>query len=488
MLKNIIKSSIVTIVFLNVNTDIYSQTAPVALEEAIRLMTSTYEYQKNQKDSIVYIYKHRSFKATILPKIILSGAFPNYSRSISLVTQPEGYDKYVTRSYATSNFGFNISQLLPFTGGTVTFSSNLERQDNFNALSNRYGYYLNLFNISYSQSLFSYNAYKWQRKTEKLTESIEQINYHQRNEAVKQKIIELFFNLLIAQREYELNKENFELYKYVYDNAQKLYEVRRISKEDMLAAKIEFIKAKDAVNDITLIAARNDLKAYLKWNGTLLPEAVFNDSIIPTQHLNINTQEIIEKAIKYNYTLTKDLNVLNKRIEQKQIKKSVSPTVSLSIGSGYNSQFQSFSNILDEKASRLSASISVTVPIYDGGIGKYKKAIVNIELAQLNDQYENNITHAAIEYEKELHTINLLISSIKNNKEALNLISQRINIMKLNVEKGKIDIQQMMQIKVQQLKTFITYNTQIQQLYLLIYKYRYLSLVDVRNNKKLLFE
>ncbi len=55
--------------------------------------------------------------------------------------------------------------------------------------------------------------------------------------------------------------------------------------------------------------------------------------------------------------------------------------------------------------------------------------------------------------------------------------------MKLNVEKGKIDIQQMMQIKVQQLKTFITYNTQIQQLYLLIYKYRYLSLVDVQNNK-----
>lgn len=474
------------VVLIGIKSHLYGQAIPVTLDEAIRQMTSTYEYKKLRNDSIIQKYNHQSFKASILPQISLSGNLPNYNRSISLVTQPEGDDKYVTRSYATSNLGYNVSQLLPFTGGTISLSSNLERQDNFNLTANRHAYYFNLFNVSYSQALFSYNSYKWKKRTHELTQTLEKITYFQQKEAVKQKIIQLFFELLIAQREYELKKETLELYEYVFDNAQKLYQSGRISKEDMLGTQIEYIKAKDALNTINLENAQNKLKAFLKWNGPALPYAVFNDSKIPEEYLNIDSKDIIEKATKYNYTMKNDLNVLSKKIEQKQVKQSVSPTVSLSIGGGYNSQFQNFSKVFVDKASRLSASLSIVVPIYDGGIGKLKKEITNIQLEQINNQYQNDITNATIEYEKELQTFNLLINSIKSNKETLKLIQQRLDIMKINIENGRIDIQELMQANVQQLKTFIAYNTQIQYFYLLIYKYRYLTLTDVRNNKNIL--
>lgn len=487
MLKNINKL-IMSTLLIGANIHIYSQTIPITLEDAIHQMTCTYGYKKIQQDSIIYSYKHQVFKASVLPQIGFVSTLPNYNRSISLVTQPEGYDKYITRSYATSNLGFNISQLIPFTGGTIAFSSNLERQDNFNLNTNKYAYYLNLFNVSYNQTLFSFNAYKWNQKSDNLTKSIEKISIYQQKEAIKQKIIELFFNLLIAQRENEQNKENLILYEYVFANAKKLYQAKRLSKEDMLASQIEYIKAKDDANDFNLTNAQNALKAYLNWDNYRIPKAIFNDNRIPQEKINIHINNIIEKVIKYNYTLKKDLNVLYKNIEIKQIKKSVSPTVSISIGSGYNSQFQSFSDVLNDKASRVSASLSIAVPIHDGGIGKYKKGIANIELKQINDQYKDDITNASIEFEKELQAINLLINSIQSNKESLNLIQQRLDIMRLNVEKGKIDVQYLMQTKVQQIRTFISYNTQIQKLYLLIYKYRYLSLTDVRNNKDILLD
>ena len=182
-------SLIMIVVSIGIKSHLYGQTISVTLDEAIQQMTSTYEYKKLRNDSIIQEYNHQSFKASVLPQISLSGNLPNYSRSISLVTQPEGYDKYVTRSYATSNLGYNISQLLPFTGGTVSLSSNLERQDNFNMTTNRYAYYFNLFNVSYSQALFSYNSYKWKKRTDKLTQTLEEITYFQQKEGSSDKCV-----------------------------------------------------------------------------------------------------------------------------------------------------------------------------------------------------------------------------------------------------------------------------------------------------------
>jgi outer membrane protein TolC len=475
---------IALLLLLGVRT--YSQIVPITLNDAIEQLAHTYEYGKIKKDSIIHHYEHRLFKATALPQITLSGTLPNYNRSISLVTQPEGDDLYVMRSYASSDIGLGISQLLPFTGGSITFSSNLQRQDNFNLATNKYAYYFNLFNLSYSQTLFAYNAYKWNKKIDRLSKSIEDIAFYQQREAVKQKIVELFFNLLIEQRKQELCEENLNLYKYVYEQSQKLYKSHRMSQEDMLAAKIEYLKAADATNEIDLNNVRSILKAYLKWEGEVIPKASFDESLLPHRELDIHYETVIEKAIKYNYTMAKDLNVLQKSIELKQIKKSVNPTVSLSIGSGYNSQFQSFSELLNDKSSRLSASISISIPIYNGGSGKYKKVIANTQLEQLGEQYQNKKASAAIEYKKELESINLLIRSIQNGKESITLIKQRLKLLKLNIAKGRIDLQQLMQTQIQQLKTVISYHTQIQQLYMLIYKYRSLSLIDIRENKELL--
>ena len=212
MLKNIY-SLLGCIYCFSIN--IYGQVR-FSLEDALRYIETTTEYKQLQYDSKYHELYYKIFDANLLPQIRLNASLPDYRKMISIVTQPDGKDAYVSRRYATTGVGLQIQQLLPFTGGTLTFSSNLNRLDNFNVGYKDHSYYFNLGNISYSQNLLGPNLYKWEKKKNEISKSTERVRYYQGIEAAKYKIVNAFFNLLIAQREYDLSQEQLELSRFIY--------------------------------------------------------------------------------------------------------------------------------------------------------------------------------------------------------------------------------------------------------------------------------
>lgn len=137
MLKNIY-SLLGCIYCFSIN--IYGQVR-FSLEDALRYIETTTEYKQLQYDSKYHELYYKIFDANLLPQIRLNASLPDYRKMISIVTQPDGKDAYVSRRYATTGVGLQIQQLLPFTGGTLTFSSNLNRLDNFNVGYKDHSYY-----------------------------------------------------------------------------------------------------------------------------------------------------------------------------------------------------------------------------------------------------------------------------------------------------------------------------------------------------------
>lgn len=108
-------------------------------------------------------WNFRSYKAELLPSLKLSGNLLNFNRSLVEVRNPDnGKISYVNNNSLTNNLSLSIDQNLPFSGGTISVQSYIDRLDQF--AYNIKTYNTEPFIISYTQPIQLYNELKWKKK------------------------------------------------------------------------------------------------------------------------------------------------------------------------------------------------------------------------------------------------------------------------------------------------------------------------------------
>ena len=135
-----------------------------SLEEALSRIEYTSEYVQEMREASIMQLAHNVFHSQVLPQISIQASVPSYEKSISMVSQYDGSYVYRSRTYANSELSLSIKQLVPFTGGWLTFKSSLSRLDNLNNIAKTYSYYYNIGKISYKQTIGGYNEYKWLKR------------------------------------------------------------------------------------------------------------------------------------------------------------------------------------------------------------------------------------------------------------------------------------------------------------------------------------
>ena len=77
-------------------------------------------------------WAYRSYKASRLPSVYMYGNLMNFDRSLTLLQNPEdGTLNYVSSNNLQNGIGLEINQNIPFTGGTLSLSTDLTRIDQF---------------------------------------------------------------------------------------------------------------------------------------------------------------------------------------------------------------------------------------------------------------------------------------------------------------------------------------------------------------------
>ena len=155
------------------------------------------------------------------------------------------------------------------------------------------------------------------------------------------------------------------------------------------------------------------------------------------------------------------------------------------MGGGYNTQFESFGHALDDRLASRSISLSVSIPLYNGGTLKNKYRISQIQMQKLKEQREYDKAVATADIVRDLYNINIIIESINNYRETLRLLTTQMANVKLAMDYGRINMEQYIRLKSQYSQSYMTYLTLIKSYYICIYKYRYLALFDIESNEEL---
>jgi outer membrane protein TolC len=453
------------------------------IDKAIEMALSSSDLFKQAKTKLLYSETSNSlFKKTFLPDVFVSSVFPSISKSVTRITTPDGQDIFVNQNQAYYDFSLNIEQKEPLFGGIFTFSSYFNRIDLFGDINNK-TYFTTPFSLSYANTNFFFNSYKYERKINELKTQEANVNYNISIEDIVYQTVEKYFDAYIKSENIRENLEVQKSQKEIYNIAKKRFKIGSINKGDLLSLELNILNTESSINDLITEQknSKNSLSRYIKQNL---------DSI----QLKLPINNIINFDISYDIALGKMLenNILMKTLIRQRIEKeleiktkkseekfSFETSLSLGLSNTGNSFSESINNLQDQQL----FSISIKYLLFDFGKNKQTIELLNLEKKSLENDY-------LIEIEELKDELFSLLIIFKNNQKKISILKKKSEIAKErymflknrfslgNVTISDLNISQRenREINNESLKT-------LQNIWLTYYKIRKLTMYDFENDK-----
>lgn len=363
------------------------------------------------------------YRISLLPKISSTISFP-YQRSISEVIQSDGSQRFIERNYINSSFNLNISQIVPFTGGTMSLSSSVNGSRDFNNEISSFS--SNWANLSYQQTINGFNSFKWNKKINFLNIKKDSLNYIKEKIKLKYDVSKNYLSIQLLQLKSNLIKENIvKTQNILFELEEKLKFGRTIKLEvDQTKITLEQLNRQLEINDLEYKAGIESLKNTMNYKDNddfILAPAEFEDFLIDKIEL--------KEAIKQNgFELEKTIKLLQSESNIEKIKKEGAISINMQLGMGLNSSSTTFSQLYDTPSQSQFVTIGTKIPILDWGTAEKKYSLAKLEKDNLELTFLEN-EHKMEEQIENLSNFRLsLLSQIKS-LQAQKRLSQEINQM-----------------------------------------------------------
>ena len=438
-----------------------------SLEQCLAMGKCSYVMEIQQSNARINKYKNRLFQIRVLPKIKLDLVLPELVNSISPVTLNDGSEKFINRFYMLSSASMSLSQFLPFTGGTVYINSGLTRLDNYSPQRTK-SYNLNLFSMSYSQSVFSFNSYRWDKRIIEKENAVFDVTDIQDQEAFNLRVVELFFDLYSVQKEIGLNKMMIERAEKFLEQIRALYENGRASEISVQSAEIDLANLRNTTACMQEARIQAQLRGLLNLGQSII--AFFDPQSFENIRLNYDIDMVVSRALRYSSGFERELEVLREQRDLQELRSSRFPVVSLSVGGGVNS---------------LSSLISISVPILSWKENKLKTNLAEESARIRNVEYRQRYDELEIAYRYELSNLEYVLASLINDKHTLDLLYAKYDKVQANYEQGRVDCLDLADTRNQIIQLEIKRINKIMLFYMTVYNFRRYALYDIISNEDL---
>lgn len=201
-------------------------------------------------------WQYRTYKANRLPSLTLKLMPTQYNRYITQrYDSNTDMDVYREQQMFSAGGGLSIQQNFDLTGGTFYIDSDLEYMRNFgDAKSTQYSSVP--FRIGYSQNLLGYNPFRWDRKIEPLKFEKVKKEFIYNTEVVSEEAVNYFFNLAMAQADYQLAKENAVSTDTLYSIGLQRHKIAAISRADLLTLQLDKVNAQNTLENAQIALKR----------------------------------------------------------------------------------------------------------------------------------------------------------------------------------------------------------------------------------------
>lgn len=469
MLK--IKLFIIIIFFIIFKVN--AQSKILTIDEVTEIVLNQSNRLKMLNNSILIENIESSFyRLSVLPKISSSISFP-YQRSISQVIQSDGSLRFIERNYLNSSVNLTISQVLPFTGGTVSLSSSVNNAKDFNF--NNSSFSSNWANISYQQTINGFNSYKWNKQLNTLKSKKDNLEYLREKIKLKYDVSKIYLETLLMQLKTELIKENIIKTEYILKELEEKVKYGRTIIIEVEQAKIslEQLKRQLEINEINYKLGLQSIKNLM--NNNL--NEIFSLEIILQDDFEIEKEDLIRTYKENGFNLEKVIKLLESNSNIEKVKKDGAPSINFQLGMGLNSSANNFSNLYNIPSQSQFVTVSTNIPILNWGKTKknYEKAKLEKENLQLQLKEKEE------EIEEKIDEIFSYKLSLISQKKSLNeQIKLSKNVSKMYDELLKSGRKTITEYITQLTETYnitIEYQKTVNNLYLLKLKINEFNLI-----------
>ena len=458
----------------------------LTLEQTITLAAdSSLEAFRSKNLYMASHWEYRAFKAGRLPSLTLNLTPGQYNRTIIKRYDSEAnLDIYRQQQAFEAYGGLSLIQNFDLLGGTFFMNTNLDYLRNFGDHTETQ--YTSLpVRIGYQQDLLGYNAFRWEKKIEPLKYEKAKKQLIQDMEKTAGLAAEFFFNLAMAQAEYDLAEENLHNTDTLYRIGEERYKIASISQSDLLTLKLDRINASNSLKnaDISLKRAMFALTSFLNMDK--------NTNIrlkLPSypKSMNISADKALSEAQTNNPEL---LGYRQNVLESQQIvdktKKESMFNASIWASVGYNQVAKTLSDVYRDPLRQDIVSLSVSIPLIDWGVrrGRYNMAKNNLSVTEITArQGEVKIEEDVI---MTVGDFNIQKDLITSAEEALEIAEDAYAKTRQRFIIGKADINSLTLSRQRQQESSRNYISALENYWVSYFKIRKLTLYDFEYNMPL---
>lgn len=462
------------------------QEKELSLFEAIELATDSSLQSFAYKNMYLSSYwEFRSFKAARLPSLSLGMTPIRYNRDFTSRYDSEAnIDVYRQQQSLYSYGNLAIEQNLDITGGTFFVDTELGYLKSFGANDN-VQFSAVPIRIGYSQSLFGFNSFKWEKKIEPLKYEKAKKKLLYNMESIAETTTNYFFSLALAQAQYDLARDNEASGETLYRIGVERQKIASISQADLLTLKLDAINAKNSLKnaEINLKRAMFNLVSFLNMDKqtSLRVNLPAHKRVI-----DINAQRALQYARENNPDfLTNKQSVLEAERELEKTERNAKFSAKFSASIGFNQVSSDFSGAYRSPLQQDVVSVGLTIPILDWGVrkGKVNMArnnlnVTRISIEQSSLSLEQDILMTVSDFSVQQ---DLILSA----EEALELAAMAYEATKERFLIGKADINSLTLSQNRQKDAQNNYISALTNYWLSYFKIRKLTLFDFERGQAL---
>ena len=430
-------------------------------------------------------WEYRTYKANRLPSLTLNLMPAQYYRYITQrYDSNTDTDVYREQQMFSAGGGLSIKQNFDLLGGTFYIDSDLDYMRNFGETKSTQ-FSSVPFRIGYSQSLLGYNPFRWDRKIEPLKFEKVKKEFIYNTEVVSEEAVTYFFNLAMAQADYQLAKENVASTDTLYSIGLQRHKIAAISRADLLTLQLDKVNARNTLENaqIALKRAMFALASFLNMDKNTQIEL---DMPGRPQAMEIPVDEALAKAKANNPEfLQQQQNVLEAERDVNRTRVESRFNASLNASVGFNQVADNFKDAYRKPLQQDLVSISVSIPLIDWGVrkGKYNMAknnlnVVTIAARQEELKLEEEVTMTVSDF-------NIQQRLIMSAEEALDLAVMAYEQTRQRFIIGKADVNSLTLSLNRQQEAQKNYISALQNYWLNYYKIRKLTLHDFESGVSL---
>lgn len=451
----------------------------LSLEKTISLAAdSSLEAFRTRNLFLSGYWEFRNFKAERLPSLSLNVTPAEYYRDITKRYDSENdRDIYRQQQSFYAGGGLTLKQNFDWLGGSFYVNSNLAYMRYFGGET--YNQFTSVpIRIGYQQNLVGYNPFRWQKRIEPLKYEKVKKELLYNIETVSEQATSYFFNLAMAQVEYDMARENVASTDTLYRTGQERHKIMAISQAELLTLKLDAVNARNTLQnaDIALKRAMFSLASYLNFDKNTeirlrLPSRPKNMDI-PVEQALILARENNPKFLDLRQ------QILEAEQQVDKTKKETLFNASFNASIGFNQVSSKFRDVYRDPLQQDLVSISISIPLIDWGVrkGKYNIAKSNLSVTQTSArQSEITLEEDVIMTVGDFSVQQNLIASAE---EALDIALMAYNETKQRFMIGKSDINSLTLSLNRQQDAQRNYITALQNYWLSYYKIRKLTLHD----------